>query len=72
MSVWEGPVCNPVQEVCRWDVCPGDPVPGEGDEDTEGQRGSLAGNSGHCRWSPAGETGAASRAKVKLEQGQKE
>lgn len=47
-------------------------MPGEGDEDMEGQRGSLAGKSGHCRRSLAGESGAASRVKAKLEQGQKE
>lgn len=47
-------------------------MPGEGDEDTEGQRGSLAGKRGHCRQSLAGESGAAPRVKAKLEQGQKE
>ena len=72
MSIWEGPVCNLVQEACRRDVCPRDPVPGEGDEDMEGQRGSMAGKRGRCRQSLAGESGAASRVKAKLEQGQKE
>lgn len=61
-----------VQGGSRQDVCPGGPVPGEGNEDTEGQRGGLAEESGHWRGSLAGESGAAFRVKAKPERGQKQ